>query len=127
MRGRSVAAVALALLLFAVNSFAQSPVPAAGIAAEAAGEWRQALDVYKSIVDREPRKAALWVRVANIEARLGNTEGSVSALQHAVAGTPRDAALLQRLSQAYAVLDRPMAALETVESALVPSPPWRER
>jgi tetratricopeptide (TPR) repeat protein len=120
MRSRGV--VAVALLLCAVNAFAQSPVPAAGIAAEAAGEWAQALDVYKSIVDREPRNAALWVRVADIEARLGNIEGSVSALQHAVAGTPRDAALLHRLSQAYAVLDRPMAALETVERALVLSP-----
>ena len=79
----------LAFVLCAVNGFAQSPVPPAGLAAEAAGEWAQALDVYKKALDREPHDARLWVRVADIEARLGNPEGSASALQHAVQETPR--------------------------------------
>jgi tetratricopeptide (TPR) repeat protein len=120
MTGRVL--VALALVLCAVNGFAQSAVPAAGLAAEAAGEWAQALDVYKKALDREPHDAKLWVRVADIEARLGNHEGSASALQRAVKETPQDATLLHRLSQAYAVIDQPLAALEAVERALALSP-----
>ena len=112
----------LALVLCAVNGFAQSPVPTAGLAAETAGEWAQALDVYKKALDREPHDASLWVRVADIEARLGNPERSAAALQHAVKETPADAALLHRLSQAYAVIDQPLAALDAIERALAVSP-----
>jgi tetratricopeptide (TPR) repeat protein len=46
----------------------------------------------------------------------------VSALQHAVNESPRDAALLYRLSQAYAVIDQPVAALDAIERALALSP-----
>ena len=114
--------VAAAFILCAVNGFAQPTVPAAGLAAEAAGEWAQALDVYKSVLDREPDDAGLWVRVADIEARLGHLDASASALRHAAQVSPRDAALQQRLSQAYAVLDQPLAALEAIEAALALSP-----
>ena len=120
MTGRGLAV--LAFVLCAVNGFAQSPVPPAGLAAEAAGEWAQALDVYKKALDREPHDASLWVRVADIEARLGNPERSAAALQHASKETPADAALLHRLSQAYAVIDQPLAALEAIERALALSP-----
>ena len=78
--------------------------------------------MYRSALERAPHDATLWVRVADIEARLGNVEGSVSALQHAVQEAPQDPALLQRLSQAYAVLDQPVAALDAVERALALSP-----
>ena len=114
--------VVLAFVLCAANGFAQSAVPPAGLAAEAAGEWAQALDVYRSALERAPHDARLWVRVADIEARLGNLEESASALQRAVQEAPQDAALLHRLSQAYAVLDQPLAALEAIERALALSP-----
>jgi len=114
--------IAAALTLTAVNGFAQSPVPAAGIAAEAAGEWTQARDIYKNALDREPHDAKLWVRVADIEARLGDVEGSAAALRRAIQEAPQDANLHQRLSQAYAVLQQPLAALEAIERALALAP-----
>ncbi len=120
MTGRIL--VALAFALCSVSGFAQPAIPAAGLAAESAGEWVKALDVYKSVLDRTPHDATLWVRVADIEARLGNIEGSAASLQRAVQEAPREANLHHRLSQAYAVLNRPSAALESVERALALSP-----
>jgi tetratricopeptide (TPR) repeat protein len=112
----------LAFVLCAVQSFAQSPIPAAGLAAEGAGDWTRALAVYRTALVDQPRDAAMWVRVADIEARLGNVAGSATALEQAVQVSPSDAALHARLSQTYAVLDRPAAALEAIERALALSP-----
>ena len=120
MKGRSL--IAAALLFGAANALAQSPVPAAGLAAEAAGEWTQALDVYRQALDRDPHDAALWARVADIEAHVKNVEGSAAALQRASQEAPRDATLHYRLSQVYAVLDQPSAALDAIERAVALSP-----
>jgi tetratricopeptide (TPR) repeat protein len=114
--------IAVALVLYAVNGFAQSAVPEAGLAAEIAGEWTKALDVYRGVLEHEPQDVKLWVRVADIEARLGNIEESVSALWRAAQEAPLDATLHHRLSQAYASVDQPLAALEAIERALALSP-----
>ena len=114
--------IPLLLVLHTAAAYAQSPVPAAGIAAEAAGEWTQARDIYKNVLDREPHDAKLWVRVADIEARLGDVEGSAASLRRAIQEAPQDANLHQRLSQAYAVLQQPLAALEAIERALALAP-----
>ena len=114
--------VAVALVLGAVNAFAQSAIPAEGLAAEQAGNWAQARDIYEASLEREPHDAALWTRVADIEAHLGNLEGNVAALRHAIDEAPNDATLHQRLSQGYALLNQPLAALEAIERAVALSP-----
>jgi tetratricopeptide (TPR) repeat protein len=45
-----------------------------------------------------------------------------AALEHAIRETPQDGQLYVRLSQAYAVLDRPSAALDAIEHAVALSP-----
>jgi tetratricopeptide (TPR) repeat protein len=112
----------LLFVLWGTRAFAQPAIPTDGLAAEGAGNWTKALTVYKSALEHAPSNAALWVRVADIEARLGNLEGSAAALQHAVDAAPQDASLHQRLSQAHAMLDRPWAALEAIEPAVRLSP-----
>jgi tetratricopeptide (TPR) repeat protein len=114
--------IPILLVLHTTAAFAQSPVPAAGIAAEGAGEWTKARDIYTNALDHEPHDAKLWVRVADIEARLGDVEGSAAALRRAIQEAPQDAMLHQRLSQAYAVLQQPLAALEAIERALALAP-----
>lgn len=52
----------------------------------------------------------------------GDAQAIASALQRAVDESPRDATLLYRLSQAYAVIDQPAAALDAIERALALSP-----
>jgi tetratricopeptide (TPR) repeat protein len=112
----------LMFVLWGAKAFAQPAIPAEGLAAEGAGEWTKALALYQAILDRDPRDAALWTRVADIEARLGNLEKSATALQRAADAAPQDVALHQRLSQAHAMLDRPWAALEAIEHAVRLSP-----
>jgi tetratricopeptide (TPR) repeat protein len=110
------------VLCTAVNGLAQAALPADGLAAEAAGEWSTALAIYKATLEKESHDVALWVRVADIEARVGHLDGTVQALRRAVAEAPRDAALHQRLSQTYAVLNRPTDALDAIERAFELSP-----
>jgi tetratricopeptide (TPR) repeat protein len=52
----------------------------------------------------------------------GHADESILALRRAVEAAPHDAALHQRLSQAYAVLQQPLAALEAIERAVALSP-----
>ena len=114
--------IPLLLVLHTAASYAQSPVPAAGIAAESAGEWTQCARHLQERSGFAPHDAKLWVRIADIEARLGNVEGSAAALRRAIQEAPLDANLHQRLSQAYAVLQQPLAALEAIEHALALTP-----
>jgi len=114
--------IVAAFVFCAATVFAQSAIPSEGLAAEAAGHWAQALDVYKGALEREPHDAALWIRVADIEAHVGNLEGHAAALRHAIEEVPQDATLHQRLSQAYALLNQPLAALDAIERAVALSP-----
>ena len=116
----------LLFVLWGAKAFAQPAIPTDGLAAEGAGNWTTALTTYRAALADEPHNAALWVRVADIEARLGNVEQSATALQHAVDASPQDVVLHQRLSQAHAMLDRPWAALEAIEHAVRLSPESEE-
>ena len=90
---------------------------------EIADEWSAAaLDAYRSLLERNPGDTSLWIRVADIEASLGNLDASISALQSAAQHAPQDAMLHQRLSQALAFADRPQAALDAIERALTLKP-----
>ena len=84
---------------------------------------RKALDIYKNVLDREPHDASLWVRVADIEARARQPRSEAPRHCSAPSGeAPRGRGAPQRLSQAYAVIDQPLAALEAIERALALSP-----
>lgn len=114
--------VAAVLVFSAANGFSQSTIPATGLAAEGAGEWTQALDIYRGALESNPHDASLWVRVADIEARLDHLDKSATALRRATEEAPADTMLLQRLSQTYAVLQQPRPALDAIERALALSP-----
>lgn len=101
---------------------AQIQIPDAGLAAEGAGRWADALDIYRAELQRNPALSALWLRVADIEARLGRPQESIAALERASAGAQGDAPIFYRLSQAYAAAGRATAALRAVEAALVIQP-----
>jgi tetratricopeptide (TPR) repeat protein len=98
-------------------------VPERGLAAEAAARWRDALIVYLDALEQEPGRASLWIRVADIQARLGDRDGAIRALTHAAAVSPRDAAIHVRLAEAHAGAGAPMPALDAIDRAvaLVPT------
>lgn len=103
------------------NGSAQS-VPEAGIAAEAAGQWDEAIRLYRQALDREPRRGDLWVRIADIEARRGDLPAAIAALDQAARTLPSDPSVYRRLSQAYALSNHPRAALEAIQAALALAP-----
>jgi tetratricopeptide (TPR) repeat protein len=102
------------------GAFAQSID--AGLAAEGEGRWNDAIQVYRAMLEQQPARSDLWVRIADIEAVRGNVAGSVAALQHATQAAPADAAIYFRLSQGYSTAGQPAAALNAVEGALALQP-----
>jgi tetratricopeptide (TPR) repeat protein len=112
--------LALLLGLGPNGAFAQSVD--AGIAAEAAGRWDEAIRVYQAAIAQQPARPDLWVRIADIEAVRGNIAGCVTALQRAAQAAPGDAAISFRLSQAYSTAGQPGPALNAIEGALAIQP-----
>ncbi len=101
---------------------AQSTPPAAGLVAEGESRWTEALQIYRDQVRQNPGDAALWTRIAEIEARLGQPQLAIAALESAAAAAPSDPAAFSRLSQAYAVQGQALAAFRAIEGALALDP-----
>lgn len=71
-------------------ALAQEPaVPAAGMAAEAAGDLDAAIAVYEEAA-REGGRADLWVRISRIEATRDNPRAALDAIERAVELEPGD-------------------------------------
>ena len=116
--------LALGAILVSFTTFgarAQSAVPEAALAAEGAGRWDEAVQLYRAALETDPRRTDLWVRVADIEARRGNLPECIAALQRAAATAPT-ASNYFRLSQAYSITGQPTAALSAIEGALALTP-----
>lgn len=114
-----VAFVALAPAALAAETPAVSD---ASLRAEAAGQWSEAVRLHRQQLAVEPARADLWLRIADIEIKAGNTNAAINALQSAARVAPSDASVHARLSQAYSVAGQPRPALEAIESALELAP-----
>lgn len=90
----------------------------AGFKAEMEGQFEKALSIYKSIVEKNPERRDLWVRISDIHARMGNAMAAAGALHEAEKLSSNDAALSYRLSQAYAAANQPGPALAAIERAV---------
>ena len=105
-------------MLFPAGALAQPAVPPAGLKAEMAGHWEEAIEAYKTKLDSEPGRVDLWLRIADIEAHLGNPEKSAEALAEVARLSPDDASIHFRLSQAYSANNQPELALEAIDRAI---------
>src|SRR5206468_1226786 len=123
--GTVVAAFVLSVSL-QPTAFAQAVIPSAGIAAETAGRWDEAIRVYRAELERDPKRADLWVRIADIEIRLGRVSDALAELREATHAAPMDASVHFRLSQTLASHDEPIAALQAAATALSLQPDTRE-
>lgn len=92
------------------------------IRAESAGQWDEAVRLHKLRAIVTPMEADIWVRISDIEIRKGDTNAALEALTQAVSVSPSNAVLHARLSQGYAVADRPKEALAAMERAVVLAP-----
>ena len=107
--------------LLPVGTAAQSRVPERGLAAEIDGRWSDALDTYYTELRENHGDADLWLRIAEIEARLGRSEQSIAALVRASEIQPA-AGTFERLSQAYAAAGHATSATRAIEAALALQP-----
>ncbi len=121
MTRRLIGATAL-FLTMAAPVLAQPSLPVAGLVAEEAGRWTEALDIYQALLKSDAGRADIWARVSDIEAHLGHTDASVAALVQATRAAPDDATLHQKLSQAYAADGEATAALQAIEAAYALDP-----
>jgi tetratricopeptide (TPR) repeat protein len=101
---------------------AQPAVPDAALRAESAGAWDEAVQVYRGALEANPRRADLWIRIADVESRRSNSRGVIDALENAVKANSKDASTYVRLSQAYAAAGLATRALHAIESALTLEP-----
>src|SRR5215467_6725450 len=101
---------------------AQPAVPDAALRAESTGAWDEAIQVYRGVLEANPRRADLWIRIADVESRRGNSKGVIDALENAVNADAKGASTYVRLSQAYAAAGLGMRALHAIESALALEP-----
>ena len=102
----------------AAQTSAQAPLPPGAVAAEAAGRWEEALGAYRQLLQADPSRVDVAIRIADIQARMGRTAEAAATLAAAVRHAPSDAALLARTSQAYATANYPKPALEMMLRAL---------
>lgn len=126
MMKRIILFSALVSALSTAAAHAQSEAPAAAVAAEAAGRWDEAVAGYKTALAENPRRADLWIRIANIEAARHDVTASIAALQSAATVLPTDASIFAKLSQAHALAGQPKEALAAIEVALSQSPDSEE-
>jgi tetratricopeptide (TPR) repeat protein len=101
---------------------AEEPVPDAGLRAEMAQRWEEAIRVYEGVLREQPQRADLWVRISDIQARQGRPQDAVLSLLKAIDLRPDDAALYFKLSQAHAANSQPQAALSACNRALELAP-----
>jgi tetratricopeptide (TPR) repeat protein len=107
-------------LLVVVPAAAQPLIPGAGLVAEGDRRWDAAVTIYREVLDREPTRAELWIRIADIEAIRGNLVVVVDALERAARITVSDPTVFTRRSRTYS--EQPRAAVEAIERALALSP-----
>jgi tetratricopeptide (TPR) repeat protein len=124
MTSRLAAFAIVSVLLAPTAGFAQRPDPA--LTAEAETRWDDAIRLHREVIATAPRRADLWIRIADIEARRGNMSQCIAALQKAADAAPGTPDIYFRLSQAYSVAGQPIAALKAIEGALVIEPESKE-
>lgn len=93
-------------------------IPGAGLKAEKEGRWEKAIEVYRHVLEREPKRSDLWLRIANIQATLEKKEIMLETLKQAARLNPNDKEIFLSLSQVNAELNRSKEALEAIERAV---------
>lgn len=93
-------------------------IPEEGLVAEGKKEWQKALDIYLTILIKEPKRIDLWLRVADIEHHLKQDTLTIAAYEHALAVEPQNPRLHKKLSEIYAGLNQPHEALQHIELAV---------
>ncbi len=93
-------------------------VPDEGLRYEMAEKWQDAIDLYRSILQNSPERVDLRLRIANIEAHLGDKPAAALSLMEAAEFCADDPGLFARASHAFSAASLPNQALEAIKRAL---------
>ncbi|WP_027715012.1 tetratricopeptide repeat protein [Desulfuromonas sp. TF] len=117
--------LALLLIISLHPAQVRAEVPESGLRAEMAGEWEEALSIYRGILSQDPGRIELRVRSADILSRLGRAQEAAQSLEEVAIITPGDADIHFRLSRAHAAAGNPRKALQSClrASELAPENP----
>jgi len=113
------------LLTFPVclaQSIAQPLLPSDGLKAEAAEDWKTAISLYRRVLKDDPNRIDILIRISDIEARLGNHQEAIAALNAASQIAPNDAEIHFRLAQAYSATNEPERAFTAIERSIMREP-----
>lgn len=118
---------AIAGLLFSLVLPAQPPaLPPEAVAAEAERRLDDALAIYGKMVERDPARADVWLRMADIYSAMNQPGEAARALAGAARARPSDHALHARLSQTLAMDNQSAAALAAIRKAVSLKPDQTE-
>lgn len=106
------------LLYFSCSPLNAQVVPDAGLKAEMAGHWQDAIEVYSRALDKDPSRVNLWFRIADIQVRLQDPRAAVETLSEASRHAPDDPQLFFRLAQAHASAEQKQLALVAINRAV---------
>ena len=93
-----------------------------GMGAMADGDHETALDAFDNLVDQAPNFAEAWNKRATVNYLMGRLDESVSDIQQTLELEPRHFGALSGLSLIYDAIERPEAALRSLEAALAINP-----
>jgi tetratricopeptide (TPR) repeat protein len=115
---KTFVALLLFFVFFAPLQTSAQEVPHEGLQAEMRGEWREAIGIYREAIRLEPDRSDLWIRIAEIEAHLGNSSEAAAALEEAAKLRPDDPDIFYDLSAAYSVANQPEEAFKAIGRAV---------
>ncbi|MFA5216058.1 tetratricopeptide repeat protein [Sulfuricurvum sp.] len=97
-------------------------IPQDGLKAEMAGKWNEAATMYENVLQKEPTRTDLYVRLSNIYAKEKQFDKAADVLNRAIAINPKQADLYDKLASIYAVLNQPELALAARDKTIVLEP-----
>lgn len=118
----SLCAMPLAALSISSASEAEMAISEQALAAEGEENWQEALQLYRKILEKDPQRVDILLRVSDIEARTGNNVEALRAILRASQLSPEDPDIQYKLSQSYALTNWPKQALAAMEKALQSEP-----
>ena len=102
--------------------FAAEVVPQIGLKAEMEKRWDDAVTVYLEILQKEPRRSDLYLRIADIHSSQKRYSEAENALKKAIDIEPKRAVFYKKLSEIYAVQNEPDKAIIAIRSAIKHDP-----
>ena len=93
-----------------------------GMSAMANGDHEIALDAFDSLVELSPEFAEAWNKRATVYYLMGRLDESVSDIQHTLKLEPRHFGALSGLALIYDAVEKPEAAIRSLEAALEINP-----